>query len=168
MFAPGASSAVIAYRGWRFGLGICFDLRFPDHWLELAAAGADAFLVVAHMAGADPDPGTKRTIVPELCAVRAAETATPLVVCNTSAQDRHCASLHCDARGMRVGEAQDGMLTATLTHRSRLDPWYQDLHGQAVAQVLVPGISRVACRQHRRAAFARAPILTALVKTARK
>ncbi len=134
VFAPGQAPALIDHRGWRWGLGICFDLRFPDPWLELAAAGADAFLVIAHMAGADPDPGTKATLIPQLCAVRAAETATPLVLCNTSAPDRHCPSLSCDARGIRAASRPQGLLVAQVTHRRGLDPWYQGLHDAAVAR----------------------------------
>jgi len=131
-FRAGSSALLIAAGGWRLGLGICYDLRFPDVWMELAARGADAFLVVAHMAGPDPDPGTKQALIPALCATRAAETATPLVLANTAGADRYLDSGIWDARGARLGSQVTGLLLANLRHRSRWDPWYAQLHDTAL------------------------------------
>jgi len=131
-FRAGASAVLIEAGGWRLGLGICFDLRFPDVWMTLAARGADAFLVVAHMAGPDPDPGTKQALIPALCATRAAETATPLVLANTAGADRYLDSGIWDARGARLGSQVTGLLLANLRHRSRWDPWYAQLHDTAL------------------------------------
>jgi predicted amidohydrolase len=130
-FVPGKAAATITAFGWCFGLGICFDLRFPAHWSALAAAGADAFLVPSHMAGADPDPGTKAVVIPALCTARAAELATPLVFANTAASDRWAdAAIH-DVRGIAI-TAGTGTLTVTLRHRDHWDPWYAAIHRRAV------------------------------------
>ncbi|MCK6489841.1 MAG: carbon-nitrogen hydrolase family protein [Planctomycetes bacterium] len=126
-FAPGGRPLVVAVDGWRLGLGICFDLRFAPRWAELAAQGADAFLVPAHMAGVDVDPGTKAEVVPALCRVRAAEHAAPLLLANTAAADRWCDSLAVDARGVVVGAGGAGLLLRSLRHRSRLASWYGEL-----------------------------------------
>jgi predicted amidohydrolase len=123
-FVPGDFALTVAVDGWRLGLGICFDLRFAPRWAELAAQGADAFLVPAHMAGPDLDPGTKAEVVPALCRVRAAEHAAPLVLANTADADRWCPSLAVDARGVVTAQADRGLLVARLVHRSRLHPWY--------------------------------------------
>jgi len=131
-FRAGAAAVLITAGGWRLGLGICYDLRFPDVWMELAARGADAFLVVAHMAGPDPDPGTKQALIPALCATRAAETATPLVLANTAGADRYLDSGIWDARGVRCGSQVTGLLVQSLRHRTRWDPWYAQLHATAL------------------------------------
>jgi predicted amidohydrolase len=134
-FAPGGRPLVVEVDGWRLGLGICFDLRFAPRWAELAALGADAFLVPAHMAGADVDPGTKAEVVPALCRVRAAEHAAPLLFANTAAADRWCDSLAVDARGVVVAVGDRGLVLARLRHRHCLHPWYgalrQGLAGNA-------------------------------------
>lgn len=126
-FRPGERIATITVDGWRLGLAICYDLRFPDVWRDLARADSDANLVIAHMAGPDADPGTKAQVVPAFCAVRAAESATPLVFCNTAAADRWLDSAAWDARGVRLASAASGLLAVDLASRETLHPWYAGL-----------------------------------------
>jgi omega-amidase len=133
-FIAGERALVVEACGWRLGIAICYDLRFGDVWRDLALAGADAFLVCAHMAGPDPDPGTKSRLIPAFCAVRAAETATPLVLANTASADRYLDSGAWDARGAPQGSQAAGLLRATLLHRSQLDPWYAQLRLTALAR----------------------------------
>jgi predicted amidohydrolase len=131
-FVAGHEFVIVEQAGWRLGLAICYDLRFPDLWLALAAEGADAFIVGAHMAGPDPDPGTKGTVIPALCAARAAETATPLLFGNTAASDRYLDSGCWDARGVRIATRAEGLMVADLHHREELDPWYAGLRATAL------------------------------------
>lgn len=126
-FQAGERPAVLTIDGWKLGLAICYDLRFPDVWTDLARLDVDANLVIAHMAGADADPGTKAAVVPALCAVRAAETATPLVFCNTAAADRWLDSGVWDARGVQVATSAVGLLVSDLAPRSAFAPWYTGL-----------------------------------------
>jgi predicted amidohydrolase len=44
LFAPGASGTVLDAGGWRLGLGICYDMSFPEHGRAAALAGADAYV----------------------------------------------------------------------------------------------------------------------------
>jgi predicted amidohydrolase len=131
-FAAGREAVVVEHAGWRLGLAICYDLRFPDVWLALAAEGADAFLVASHLAGPEPDPGTKGGVIPARCAARAAETATPLLFANTAAPDRYLDSGCWDARGVRIATRAEGLLPAELRHRGGLDPWYAGLRATAL------------------------------------
>jgi predicted amidohydrolase len=134
-FAPGSGGACLfALAGWRLALSVCFELRFGALWAEQAAAGADAFLSLAHMAGSDPDPGTKAAVIPQLYAARAAEWATPLLLANTADPARWLDSGLWDARGMRVASRAEGVLRTTITPRERLDPWYARLRDEALAQ----------------------------------
>lgn len=43
-FSPGTEPAVHEVDGWRLGLGICKDTGTPQHVVETAAAGIDAYL----------------------------------------------------------------------------------------------------------------------------
>lgn len=127
-FTAGTDALLVAIDGWSCGIGICYDLRFAPVWADLAQAGADVFLVIAHMAGADPDPGVKARIVPQLCAVRAAEWATPLAFCNTPATDRWCASGAWDGRGMPIEPTVvEGLAVVDLPRRETQGPWYATL-----------------------------------------
>jgi len=133
-FVPGEERLpeLIAIDGWRIGLTICYEVRFGDCWADLALAGADAFVNIAHMAGPDPDPGTKATVVPQHYGARAAEWATPVVVCNTAAEDRWFDSGLWDARGMQVVEHAEGLRTVALEHRDALHPWYRQIREDAL------------------------------------
>ena len=126
-FAAGDQPLTICVDGWTIGLGICFDLRFAPCWADLAAAGADLFAVAAHMAGPDPDPGTKAAIIPVLAQARAAEWATPLIFSNTAANDRYCDSAAWDARGLRTTSLAEGLRFVDVERRETLDPWYAAL-----------------------------------------
>jgi omega-amidase len=132
-FVAGDEAVVAECAGWGLGLAICYDIRFPRVFAELARAGADAFLVIAHMAGPDPDPGTKETILPAHFASRAAEWATPTLLCNARADDRWLNSGCWDARGIRTADGGEGLLLATLTPRETLDPWYTTVRNDSLA-----------------------------------
>ena len=47
VFHPGSGSKVVECSGMKFGLTICFDLRFPELYRQEALAGADAITNVA-------------------------------------------------------------------------------------------------------------------------
>ncbi|MGI3224318.1 carbon-nitrogen hydrolase family protein [Streptomyces sp. GTA36] len=44
VFTPGNRTAILAIDDWRVGLGICYDLSFPEHARAAALAGAHAYL----------------------------------------------------------------------------------------------------------------------------
>lgn len=132
-FIAGDMPGVFALEDWRIGMAICFDVRFPGHWAELARLECDAVVCIGHMAGPDPDPGTKAEVVPALFATRAAEWATPLLFANTSATDRYLDSAMWDARGVRTAGIGDGLLFGELRRRSTHAPWYAALRERALA-----------------------------------
>jgi predicted amidohydrolase len=47
IFQPGAAGCTIELRGWRLGLGICYDSGFPEHARAAALDGCHAYLVGA-------------------------------------------------------------------------------------------------------------------------
>ncbi|WP_329065611.1 carbon-nitrogen hydrolase family protein [Streptomyces sp. NBC_01429] len=45
LFTPGGRDAVVlAVGGWRLGLGICYDISFPEHGRAAALAGAHVYV----------------------------------------------------------------------------------------------------------------------------
>lgn len=46
-FSPGTSPSVFEYGGIKFGIAICYDLRFPELFLKYRMLGADCVLVPA-------------------------------------------------------------------------------------------------------------------------
>lgn len=135
-FIPGDQPVLVEMDGWRCGLGICYDLRFAAVWHDLAQAGADAFLVLGHMAGVEAEPGVKSTVIPQFCAVRAGEWATPLVFCNTSAGDRWLGSGAWDARGIQTHRADapgEHLLTTNLQPRQEFPVWYTGIRTMALS-----------------------------------
>lgn len=129
-YVSGSAPAVVQVRNWRIGLAICFDLRFPDIWLDLAAARCDAFCVIGHMAGPDPDQ-VKARIIPILTAARALEAAVPLVFGNTAAPDRWLDSGFWDARGLLQMSSAETLAVCDLQSGASHGDWYVSLHERA-------------------------------------
>ena len=61
-FVPGHVLPVIASQGWKFGVGICYDVRFPEIFRVAARQGAEFFLLAVGGSGAaervDADGGS--------------------------------------------------------------------------------------------------------------
>ncbi len=130
-FVAGHTQTVFHCRGWTLGLTICYEVRFPVLWGDLVKSGVDCFVHIAHMGGEDPDPGVKPVIVPQHYASRAAEYATPVVMCNTAAENRWLDSGHWDPRGMLVASCDRGMLHASVAPREAYAPFYAKIHANA-------------------------------------
>ncbi len=74
--APGDRIVVVEYRGFRFGLAICYDLRFPEMFRNLRLQGAEVFLVSAQW------PKARAENLEILARARAIENACYLVLSN--------------------------------------------------------------------------------------
>ncbi|MFW5859393.1 MAG: carbon-nitrogen hydrolase family protein [Planctomycetota bacterium] len=131
-YVPGDTAVVADVAGWRIGLAICFDIRFPDVWADLAEAKADLFCCLAHLAGSEPDPCTKGPVIAAHLASRSGEWATPLVLCNTAHSDRWLDSGFWDARGLRCGGGASGLVTGLVKPRQAHGPWYGTLRETAL------------------------------------
>ncbi|MGC4766725.1 carbon-nitrogen hydrolase family protein [Micromonospora sp. DT46] len=55
LFVPGRADCLVEVRGWRLGLGVCYDASFPEHARALALAGADAYLCPSAFTTGDSD-----------------------------------------------------------------------------------------------------------------
>ena len=101
--AGDAASQVFAWRGWRLGLLICYDVEFPETVRGLALQGADAVLVpTANMVGFDE---VSTLLVP----ARACENRLILAYANACGAegDTHYNGLStaADARGTVLSQA---------------------------------------------------------------
>jgi predicted amidohydrolase len=54
-FAPGDKPAVLEVDGWRIGLAICKDVSVPQHQVDTAALGVDAYVAGTVMSAAERD-----------------------------------------------------------------------------------------------------------------
>ncbi len=50
-YSSGSAGSVFTYRGWKVGLAICFDIRFPPFFHQYAKAEVDVVLVSACWVG---------------------------------------------------------------------------------------------------------------------
>jgi predicted amidohydrolase len=108
-FSPGAeSSPVIETELGKIGFAICYDLRFPDHFLELASKGAEIIVM--------PSAFTKETGQAHweiLCRARAIENLSFMLCANqcghtSPAPEIYGHSLAVDPWGRVLGEAGGG------------------------------------------------------------
>lgn len=52
-FVPGDTFPVVTSQGWTFGVGICYDLRFPEIFRSAAQNGAELFFIPVGGSGAN-------------------------------------------------------------------------------------------------------------------
>ncbi|WP_405020903.1 carbon-nitrogen hydrolase family protein [Kitasatospora sp. NBC_00070] len=62
-FSPGTEGCTLTLDGWRLGLGICWDLGFPEHARAAALDGAHAYLLGA-MLGRGSGAHQRATVLP--------------------------------------------------------------------------------------------------------
>ena len=106
LFQPGdALPRLIAYRGLRFGMLICFDVEFPELVRHLALAGAEVALVPT----AQPDTPDAPFIAGKIVPVRAFENGIAIVYADHAGGDgrfayagRSCIALPDGSDGARA------------------------------------------------------------------
>ena len=104
---PGDHLVLSEVAGWPIGLTICYDLRFPEQYRELALAGAEAFMVPAGFTMA-----TGRDHWEVLLRARAIENAAYVIAANQhgywDGSARYARSMIVDPWGVVLANAGDG------------------------------------------------------------
>ncbi len=104
---PGEQLVLSEIAGWPVGLTICYDLRFPEQYRELALAGAEAFMVPAGFTMA-----TGRDHWEVLLRARAIENAAYVIAANQhgfwDGSARYARSMIIDPWGVVLANAGDG------------------------------------------------------------
>ncbi|MEU4558670.1 carbon-nitrogen hydrolase family protein [Actinoplanes sp. NPDC023936] len=83
---------------------LCREIRFPEQWQHLAAAGAQAFVYLTNAANVREVPGVWRSHLIS----RAAENQRFVVSSNVAHPDQHCPSMVVSPRGEVLGELPPG------------------------------------------------------------
>jgi predicted amidohydrolase len=81
-FTPGQEICVIDYAGFRIGLAICYDLRFPEFFRALVEQGAELIVVTAAW------PKSRLDAWKLFCKARALENQCYLIGCNACGEDQ--------------------------------------------------------------------------------
>ena len=116
-YTPGSERVIVNYRGVRFLLAVCYDLRFPV-WLR-NQDDYDVLLIVANW------PQSRQHVWDVLLRARAIENQCFVAACNRVGEDPVCTyaggSLFVDARGITLNKpvlGKEGAITATLDFES--------------------------------------------------
>lgn len=102
VFAPGSTRKTVEYQGWRIGLNVCYDLRFPVWSRRTPSNDYDLLLNVASW------PSSRMAAASILAHARAVENQCWFVFCNRvgdSPENTYSGgSLIVDYKGRAVGE----------------------------------------------------------------
>lgn len=117
VYTPGAQPVLARIEGWRCGMSVCYDLRFPELFRSYAAAGAHLFCVPANFTYA-----TGRAHWKVLLRARAIENQAYVLApnqCGVNPADGVAAyghSLAVDPWGVVLASAgaREGVISATL------------------------------------------------------
>ncbi len=104
-FHPGERTAVFEYKKSKFGMAICYDIRFPELFRELVAKGAEVFLISSEF------PAVRQEHYKILLRARAIENQCFVIACNAVGRDKYAeysgGSLVISPWGEVLGEAGD-------------------------------------------------------------
>jgi predicted amidohydrolase len=85
-YQPGERPVTVDYEGWRLGLGICFDLRFPELFRAYSVAGCDVNLLSACWVGG----ATKSDQFKAMAKGQATLSQSFMVALNRTGKDPFC------------------------------------------------------------------------------
>ncbi|BAL91142.1 putative carbon-nitrogen hydrolase [Actinoplanes missouriensis 431] len=100
----GSSLPTFPLAGGMVAVQLCREIRFPEQWQHLAAAGAQAFVYLTNAANPREAPGVWRSHLIS----RAAENQRFVVASNVAHPDQHCPSMVVSPRGEVLGELPPG------------------------------------------------------------
>ncbi|MBN2789845.1 MAG: hypothetical protein JXR69_06625 [Candidatus Delongbacteria bacterium] len=109
-FTQGDDLPVFEYKGWKIGINICYDLRFPESLRALYRKGADLIILPAAW------PHARTDVFKKLCFARAIENQCYFVTCNRASYSTE----HYTYAGNSMVIAPDGEL---LIECSELDDY---------------------------------------------
>jgi predicted amidohydrolase len=101
-FLAGREISTFQYQGFKYGLEICYDARFPEAWRQQALAGADVIFHISHAAGGD---AWKTPVWEGHLRSRAAENQYWVVSCNCAGPVQAGKSYIIDPDGLLVAES---------------------------------------------------------------
>lgn len=119
------------------GVQLCREIRFPEQWQYLAAAGAQLFVYLTNAANTREPEGVWRSHLIS----RAAENQRFLASANIAHPNQHCPSMVVSPRGEVLGELPRGR-SDLLRHTLNLDEtgsWYLGQRRQDVLSLAYHG-----------------------------
>jgi predicted amidohydrolase len=137
-----------AIGGATAGVQLCREIRFPEQWQHLAAAGAQFFAYLTNAANPREPEGVWRSHLIS----RAAENQRFVLAANIPHPDQHCPSMIVSPRGEVVAELPPGR-PGTLRHTIELaesGDWYLGQRRRDVVAVTYRGPDYPADMEHLR------------------
>jgi len=114
VYAPGQGLRVVRWRGIRFGMQICLDMRYPETWRLLRLKGAE---VILHSVAGFGTDAWKVPVLEGTLRCRAAENGLFIVSANCAGPIQIVASAIVDGRGLLLAQANrevEELITARI------------------------------------------------------
>ncbi|MEA1997124.1 MAG: carbon-nitrogen hydrolase family protein, partial [Gemmatimonadota bacterium] len=115
-YAPGNRLVTAGVKGFKVGLTICFDMRFPELFRKYMADGVNLFLISSYQAGGHR-ADHMRKVAPSTLITRAAENGIFISAANTSQRPSWHESMIISFNGIVLAKARRhraSMAVATL------------------------------------------------------
>lgn len=116
-FSPGRMEGFAETDGWKIGLRICFEVRFPEYFRELYRFGAELCLIGFCDHSDQPNP-ERYELITSFLRTRAMENLMPVFSCNSISRCQTAPTALFDRNGHIVAEAprdREYLLTTDLS-----------------------------------------------------
>jgi predicted amidohydrolase len=121
-FEPGGELLLIESQGWKFSIGICADLNYPEVFRAAAVAGADFFLLAVGSSGRAEDAALAAQELTRVIYNSALCNGLDILLCNQAGPSMPGIALCCDHRGqvthLCTGE---GLIVAQVNREQLLE-----------------------------------------------
>lgn len=118
-FTPGTGGGIFDIDGMRFGVRICYEVRFPEYFRELYKSGTDADIVLFYDTS-DTDDTERYSMIRGHLQTRAVENVTTVISVNALSPYQTAPTAVFDGSGRCMGEClrnSPGLLTFELEKR---------------------------------------------------
>ena len=106
-FVPGNCSGIFEFEQMKFGVRLCYEIRFPEYFRELYKAHTDLNIVLFHDVAAEDDQ-ERYDLIRAHIRTRAAENVCPILSVNAVVPFQTAPTMLCDHSGEMLAESKRG------------------------------------------------------------
>ena len=125
-FLPGTEDGVFDIGEYKFGIRICFEIRFPEYFRELYKKHTDLNIVLFNDA-ADAENADRYGIIKSHLITRAVENATPFLSVNTTVPYQTAPTCFIDASGRVTAESTVNNEEMLMVEFEKKDPDFGEI-----------------------------------------
>lgn len=139
-FVPGDGEGIFEFEQMKFGVRICYEVRFPEYFRELYRAHTNLNIVLFHDVSTQDD-WDRYDLIRAHIRTRAAENICPVLSVNASSPYQSAPTMFCDCSGTVPAELERGREGLLVYDFGRTEPSFSDEGRKSISDMLQNGFN---------------------------